>query len=160
MTDLELGTRMAEEYGIEIEKKFIPFSGRRFAFYPTQLLAFEQAVLAKRDEEWRKQIAETSNTEIESLKAKLAMQAALLDDIQDYVSGARVPLHPVLQDRLNNFNATQADVDNWLAKKKAEWEKGVLEEASEVCAKESEGAYKLKGTKDWYSYNEGIGDGW
>ncbi len=54
MTDLELVTKLAEEYGIEIEKKFIPFSGRRFAFYPTQLLAYtqkvEQAVLKSKQD--------------------------------------------------------------------------------------------------------------
>lgn len=98
----------------------------------------EQAVLAKRDEELQAQRranidsvawVNAAREEIEQLQARVAMQADLLFQLEYREHGycIRYPSQEAVEQLLN---ARQADVDASMAKKKAEIEKGVLEEAA------------------------------
>jgi len=74
------------------------------------------------------------SNKIESLQAKLAMQDVALKDLYAQIQTFAVNFGEAdfyTGDALKAINATQADVDNWMQGKKAEWKKGVLEEASE-----------------------------
>lgn len=127
-----------------------------FVFNQKELLAFEQAVLAKRDEEVKRleqgfttigKLLTDANSEIESLQAKLAMQADLIKRMPKLIADSCFGNPPpenvtvslvcahicVLRCEHDHFKETgellfaqptQADVDNWLQGKKAEWEKG------------------------------------
>lgn len=68
-------------------------------------------------------------TEIESLKAKLAQQAEALKAFQK-ICLVGTPWRELADKALN---ATTADVDNWMQGKKAEWEKGVVEDMCSKC---------------------------
>ena len=79
--------------------------------------------------------------EIESLQAKLAMQAEALDAIANdsdhpiYTREGRssgMSMEAIYEELATTaLNATQADVDAFMQGKKMEWEKGVLEEAAD-----------------------------
>lgn len=105
---------------------------------PEELLAFEQSVLAKRDDDLNR-----LNTiwieRYEQLQAKLAQQTEKLKLLALYVAANGDDW--VKKEATETLNATQADVDNWMQGKKAEWEKGVLEEVVVLC----------KRTSDWIS---------
>lgn len=70
--------------------------------------------------------------EIESLQAKLAMQAEIIKNVNDFFIGAMISLPKALSRNLEMCDSyTQADVDAFMQGKKAEIEKGVLAEAAE-----------------------------
>ena len=152
--DLERVTRFAKDVDARIT--ILPRSGNPiFEFTVSELLAFEQAVLAKRDENYLTlqeevealngalilsankvkklegdigvhkfcevqavQLSKAHREEIESIQAKLAMQAEAITNAD--VRSGMIRVREAL-------NATQADVDAFMAKKKAEWEKSVVD---------------------------------
>ena len=64
--------------------------------------------------------------EIEQLQAELAMQAEALNQLEYREHGYCIR-YPSQEDTKQALNATQPTVDKFMAKKKAEWEKSVLE---------------------------------
>lgn len=135
MSDLERVTKLAKECGFSTWN-FV--SGVAHNATAKELLAFEQAVLEKQSAEiellkgqvkWEREeadrvtdIASRRAEEIESLQAKLAMQAEALQ------LAYQKKYHAIRYEQIETaLNATRADVDNWMQGKKAEWERAVLE---------------------------------
>ena len=124
MTDLERVTRMAEECGAYTHPDGI-HKQHSYEFTPEEIEHIREAVMCTRVDYAGElyKVIKLQRT-VESLQAKLAMQAEALKRI----SGNNLQSNPCAVAE-QTLNATQADVDAFMAKKKAEWEKGVLEEA-------------------------------
>lgn len=160
MTDIERVTRIAENH----LTKTTDGTGRvMWIAYTSALLAFEQSVLEKRDEEhnslvgqlelhielchkeiasWKarcerrvsdiKELEKRHADRLESIQESRIMQDAALQSVYWTDEGRIEADMPAIEQALNS---TQADVDKFMAEKKAEWEKGALEEAAKEVTK-------------------------
>lgn len=128
MTDLERVTERADS--ITNDRNVVFADARRYILTAEELLSFERETLkeanagvdrmAEELNKWKRRAIATKEVN-EQLNAKLAMQAEAISNADVRAGMIRI------RDALN---ATQADVDAWNAKKKAEIEKDVLEKAA------------------------------
>lgn len=138
--DLERVTRMAKECGANINRGWS--STATITFSKKQLLAFEQAVLAEclAEIHVKDVVLQNMQVRVESLQAKLAMQAvafySLINEVDSQiVEFDKEKLKASWYEAVKALNATQPTVDAFMAKKKAEWEKSVWLQASELASR-------------------------